>query len=77
VASFRCPLQPRVEVTLARCRAAARRRAVYTNLARAPAGAGFRASAGFTLPRLRSLGARRAAHGHHYFRCSVLRETTS
>ena len=63
VAAFRCPLPPRVEVTLARCRAAAHRRAVYANLARAPAGTGLRPSAGFALPRWRSLVARRADGG--------------
>jgi len=63
VAAFRCPLPPRVEVTLARGRAAAHRRAVYANLARAPAGTGLRPSAGFALPRWRSLVARRADGG--------------
>ena len=49
---------PRVGITLGRRRASALRRTIYSNLVRAPAGAGFRASAGFTSPRLRSLGDR-------------------
>jgi hypothetical protein len=49
---------PRVGITLGRRRASALRRTIYSNLVCAPAGAGFRASAGFTSPRLRSLGDR-------------------
>jgi hypothetical protein len=54
---------PRVGITLWRRRADSHRRSVYSNLGRAPAGAGFRASACFTSPRLQSLVARRGAHG--------------
>ena len=60
--SFRCPLQIPVcvGIALALRRAGSPRRAVRTSLGRAPSEAGFRASAGCSLPRLRSLRACRA-----------------
>ena len=57
---------PRVGITLARRRAGAPRRTACSNLGRVPAEAsGFRASAGFTLPRLWSMCTRRAALPSH------------
>ena len=66
MASFLYPLQiPVVGIALALRRAGAPRRAVRTSLGRAPAEAGFRASAGCGLPRLRSLRACRAGDPVH------------